>query len=83
MATVSDLQPGDKIILSGGEIAGTFIARQAHPYYPGLMLVVWYLSDGTWSLDALLAIQEVGEPERSTDRERGGRLMTAMKKKNW
>lgn len=83
MAKVIDLEPGDKVTLSGGEVSGTFIARQAHPYYHGLMLVVWHLSDGSWSLDALLAAQEVGEPEPSTDRERGSRLMAAMKKKNW
>lgn len=83
MATVSDLQPGDKVTLSGGDVSGTFIARQAHPYYPGLMLVVWYLSDGTWSFDALDAMQEIGETEQSSDRERGSRLLFAMKKKNW
>jgi hypothetical protein len=83
MARVSDLQPGDKVTLSGGEVSGTFIARQAHPYYPGLMLVVWYLSDGTWSFDALLDAQEVGEPEPSTDRAKGSRLLAAMKKKSW
>lgn len=83
MATVSDLEPGNKVTLSGGEVSGTFIARQEHPYYPGLMLVIWYLSDGTWSFDALSHNQEVGEPEPSTGRERGSLLLAAMKKKSW
>jgi hypothetical protein len=79
MATVNDLEPGDKVTLPGGEISGVFIARQAHPHYQGLMLVVWRLSDRSMSYDALRGEQEVGEVERSTDREKGRRLLNAMK----
>jgi hypothetical protein len=79
MATVNELEPGDKVTLPGGNISGVFIARASHPHYPGLKLVVWRLSDRTMSYDALLGEQEVGEVERSTDMEKGRRLLNAMK----
>lgn len=55
---VSDLDPGDLVVNGGAE--AVFIARTQHPVWPVLQLVIWRLGDGTVSLDALSADQEVG-----------------------
>lgn len=57
-----DLVPGMQFEdVSRGRGLNTFIASCPHPYYPGLQLVIWRLCDGALSLDALSAIQELGE----------------------
>jgi hypothetical protein len=54
---VMDLPPGVKVD------GHTFVAQAHHPIYPGLMLVIWRMANGSWSHDALDPRQEVGEPE--------------------
>lgn len=83
MARVYDLQPGDLVTVPGSDLSGTFIAQTPHPSYPGgLSLVIWKMSDGTFSFDALLPNQEIGEIKPATGQERGMRLMMALKNKN-
>jgi len=62
MTTIRELLPGDLVSLPGQ--SATFIAAAPHPVWPRLMLVIWRLDDGTWSLDALRADQEAGEAAR-------------------
>ena len=76
MATVMQLVPGD-LVTSGPESA-LFVTRTIHADHPHLMLVVWQLSDGTWSFDALHPDQQVGQVTPSTIRERTDRLRTAL-----
>jgi len=59
MAIVHELRPGDEVTL--GDQKALFIASGIHPKYKALRLVIWKLTDGTWSLDALRWNQEVGE----------------------
>jgi hypothetical protein len=59
MATVQELRSGDVVTLA--DQSAVFIASEPHPEYPGLRLVIWKLDDGTWSLDALSNLQEVGD----------------------
>lgn len=59
MVTVRELLPGSKVTLGGR--SAVFISSEPHPIHRGLSLVVWKLDDGTWSLDALSPLQEVGE----------------------
>jgi hypothetical protein len=73
--TVSGLLPGD--LVKHGEAEGLFVCQVPHPFYPGLMLVIWRLEDG-WSFDALDSRQYIGEAVRSTDRERERRLRDAL-----
>lgn len=77
MVTVSELRPGDVVILFLRQ--GTFISSSPHPNYPGLSLVIWKLDDGTWSLDALAYHQEVGELIPSTPNERWARVQEAFR----
>jgi hypothetical protein len=56
---VADLTPGD-LIENAGQTA-LYVAQAEHPIWPHLRLVIWRLSDGTWSFDALDSHQEVGE----------------------
>lgn len=56
---VADLTPGDLIGNSG--MSALYVAQAQHPIWPRLRLVIWRLSDGTWSFDALDSRQEVGE----------------------
>lgn len=63
MNRVADLLPGDVHRLGGGRW-GVHVAQLPHPLYPALRLVIWRLSDGTHSFDALdprlaLATREV------------------------
>lgn len=58
---VRDLVGGDVITMPGATMHATFIGRSDHPKYAGLALVVWVLSNGTVSPDALSYDQEVGE----------------------
>lgn len=76
MATVADLMPGD-LVVSGG-MSGVFIHRGEHPLYPPLMLVIWRLDDGTISLDALAANQEVDAVAPASAAERYRRLDEAI-----
>lgn len=61
---VMDLLPGQRVRLGG--MSAVFIARNIHPLWPALQLVVWKLDDGTWSHDALSGEQDVGEADPST-----------------
>lgn len=56
---VAELQPG-MVIAHTGRTA-TVITTCPHPLYQGFTLVVWRLSDGTVSFDALSPRQEVGD----------------------
>lgn len=59
---VNELKPGDVIHLPGEDGTATFIiAHSPHPLYPHLWLVIWRLSNGTYSFDALAWNQDVGE----------------------
>lgn len=75
---VIELRPGDKVEDPWSRTRHTFVAQCPHPLYAGLRLVIWRLSDGTWSHDALSAQQDVGEPIPSTDAEREDALRRAL-----
>lgn len=79
MSVVNDLLPGDLVHVFGITLSGIFIAKAPHPDYPGLMLVIWRLSDGELSFDALLPDQDIGHIESSTGEERGRRLLKTLK----
>lgn len=68
-ATVAELQPGDVVNLTGADFAGIFVGSSLHPVYPGLTCVVWLLTDGRWSVDALSPWQVVGDAVRHDDPE--------------
>lgn len=72
---VNDLTPGD--IVDNGITSATFIERTTHPIWPALMLVVWRMPDGSWSLDAFSARQDVGDVANG-DESRDNRLRRAM-----
>lgn len=79
MARVEHLQPGD--ILPGPttmQPTATFITATPHPLFPGLQLVIWRMDDGTTSLDALAATQEVGQPRAATPETRATALRAAL-----
>lgn len=76
MARVSDLTPGDEVMLLGR--SAVFVAQTEHPIWPGLRLVVWKLDDGSWSHDALDARQEVGDTRPSTADDRMTKLRYAL-----
>ena len=78
MARVVDLLPGDLVTVPGSNIGGIFIARAPNPRYPGLQLVIWKLSDGKMSFDALYMSQDIGRITPSTGEERGARLLDAL-----
>lgn len=79
MAKVSELQPGDKVTMPGGQISGIFISAAPHPFYLNLELVAWRLSDGSMSLDALDAEQEIGDIVQATGMQRGFHLWVALR----
>jgi hypothetical protein len=58
---VHELVPGMKFELKGFTpiVSGTVICTAPHPVYEGFTLVVWKLSDGTMSFDALSPMQEL------------------------
>lgn len=61
---VLDLLPGDVFATSpiAPEEHAMFIARTQHPIWPHLQLVIWRMTGGRWSHDALDILQDVGEP---------------------
>lgn len=77
MGTVADLIPGDVVRGIGG-ISATFIAATDHPIYAGLKLVLWRMSDGDGSHDALRPDQYVGEVEPADANGRVQALRTAL-----
>jgi hypothetical protein len=78
--TVMELRPGDEVSLVAPEGVRTavFVAETAHPLWPSLRLVIWWLDTGEWSHDALSAMQDVGPVQPSTDDERVERLKAAL-----
>ena len=66
----------------GGESA-VFISHAPHPTYAGLRLVIWRMHTGpaasTWSLDALLLHQEIGDILPTDRRERWQRVQEAFR----
>jgi hypothetical protein len=76
MTAVSELLPGDRAELGGQ--GAVFIAAVPHPCWPRLRLVIWRLDDGSWSLDALAARQEIGEAAASGAGERWARVRAAF-----
>ena len=78
MSEVRELQPGDIVHLRGVPLQGVFITSAPHPAYPNLRLVVWRLSDGTWSFDALRNDQYIGQIKMQAERERGATLMAVL-----
>lgn len=77
MTTVAALTSGDEVALAGGHSA-VFVAQTQHPLWPHLRLVVWRLPDGTWSHDALSALQDVGDVSPATQQARVARLRSAL-----
>jgi hypothetical protein len=83
MTTVSELLPGDYVLLDSsptllGNMGATFVVSTDHPRYRDFALVVWILDDGTPSFDALLPIQEVGQAQPSTAQQRADRLEAVL-----
>lgn len=80
---MEQLQPGD--VVRSGELVACHICHLDHPLYPGLQLVIWRMTDGSWSHDALLAVQETGELDPATDAQRKERLRVALMngKQSW
>jgi hypothetical protein len=76
MSRVSDLTPGDLVFIM--DQSAVFIARTQHPLYRGLQLVIWRMTDGIWSHDALDERQDVGQIEPSTAADREQRLRKAL-----
>jgi len=76
VATVMQLVPGD--LVTSGRKTATFVTRTIHPDDPRLMLVVWQLSDASWSFDKLHPDQQVGQITPSTIRQRTNRLRVAL-----
>lgn len=69
---VRNLKSGDLIELAG-EQAMVILTKSPHPFYPHCWLVVWSMSDGSLSWDALNPNQEVGD-WINNDQERLRRL---------
>jgi hypothetical protein len=78
MSTVRDLLPGDIVTLPGSEVSGVFITADHHATYPGLKLVVWKLSDGTFSFDALNLDQHIGQIQPAGPEQRQEQLRRAL-----
>jgi hypothetical protein len=79
VTTVAELLPGDVVDLPGSDVTGTYICDTPHPTYPNLRLVVWRLSDGRWSLDALASGQYIGQARPvMMAAERGQALIDAI-----
>lgn len=84
-ARVSDLQPGDTLALSQAHpVTAIHVATvDPHPLYPGTCLVVWRMSDGSWSHDSLSPDQVVGAVDAPrTETERSQRLRAALYENN-
>lgn len=65
---VDDLRPGDVFDTAmPDEPRACFVAQVDHPAFLGLRLVIWRISGGRWSHDALAPRQDLGAPV-----ERGG-----------
>ncbi len=79
MSTVSVRQTGDGLTMEGVEVTGTFIVQTQHPAYPTLQLVVWRLSDGSWSFDALQADQYIGQIQPAGPYARGLQLLRVLR----
>lgn len=58
---VRELHPGMVFETKGTTrvTRATFICKTEHPLWPHLMLVVWKMSDGTMSFDALNPFQDL------------------------
>lgn len=78
MTAVQDLEPGDVVDGPAGMGSATFIAACPHPFYPGLMLVIWRMDDGSISLDALRESQDVGQARLTTITQRWDALRDAL-----
>ena len=76
MTRVMDLVPGDLVLLAGR--SAVFVAKTNHPLYSTLDLVIWRVDDGSWSHDALLPHQYIGEATASDLQTRIGRLRDAF-----
>lgn len=81
MSAVRDLMPGQVVDNPFG--LATFIGRYPHPIpafrSEGLVMVIWRLSNGEVSLDALLPQQEVGDGQPATDEQLDGQLRAAIR----
>jgi hypothetical protein len=76
-ARVMDLRPGD--LVTKWMRSACYIQSCAHPLFDHPMqLVIWRLDDGSWSHDALLPEQVVGQVHVSTLQERQQRLRAAL-----
>ncbi len=78
---VRELRPGDTVSVTNlREITAIHVATvDPHPLYRHLALVVWRMSDGTWSHDALDLDQVVGDVDRPrTNTETADRLRAAL-----
>jgi hypothetical protein len=76
-ARVMDLRPGD--LVTSWMRSACYIQRCPHPLFdPPMQLVIWWLDDGSWSHDALLPEQVVGQVSMSTLQERQSRLRAAL-----
>lgn len=81
--TVLDLQPGDVSEMDGpvGKIRAMVISTAPHPFYAGLMLVVWLMlegSDFSYSFDALSPRQVIDGVFDVGDEARVKRWKTEM-----
>lgn len=61
-----------------GDTSAIFVAQTEHPIWPHLRLVIWKMSDGSWSHDALSAGQDVGEPVPTSTLDRASNLRLAL-----
>ncbi len=77
MAAVYELLPGDEVTLPGFPPA-VFIDKTVHPLWRHMMLVIWQLDDGSWSLDTLAIGQEIGQVTPSDLASRTERLRRAL-----
>lgn len=81
MNKVHELTPGDLVkndAPPGLPDHAVFIAETMHPIWPHLRLVIWKLSNGTWSFDALNRLQDIGQIEPSDAAARIDRLRLAL-----
>jgi hypothetical protein len=58
MIRVADLEPGMQFLDPITRHVWTFIAKQRHPKYPELQLVIWKNELDEWSFDALAPYME-------------------------
>ena len=76
---VCELVVGDVVSLPGTDRSGTFLGRSDHPKYPTLQAAVWRMENGEWFIDALSALQEVGDVVRADSIDH---LLTALQVKS-